>query len=463
MRSIVGYLAGLRPIAPFAVLFVLLVVFAGGGMVVIAHEADVSDASRAREAVTRAFSAALATLDAGVEMNVATGPVAETLSNPHGSPNSAYAFFPFTSPSALGYYGTVVLNPDGTAFAGTRYGRPWTGSTLAAAARLIAPVAARLPAQRKATDTALRRDERGEVEAIAVANAAPAGHVTTRAAEPVRRLAIVAPVMRQIVPRFLPSLGVEEFRTIAPGAAAGALASNVANAVAVEVDNGPPIVFTWRPREPGRAAIARWGPVYAALLLAALIMLAVAARGSLAATHALQRLAHHDSLTGLANRTALSDELDRRLRRGELPAVGMIDLNGFKAVNDQHGHLVGDDLLVAVAAELTGAARSGDFVARLGGDEFALISPSRAAADRLAEAFVARLALPLVVGTRHVQIGAAIGIAVAPPGTPASVLMGLADAQLYANKYALRARRRRRTASRSGGVVKSRLNDNVGA
>ena len=192
-------------------------------------------------------------------------------------------------------------------------------------------------------------------------------------------------------------------------------------------------------------------------------MLTTAARGSLAAIRKLQRLAHHDSLTGLANRFAFRDELDRRLARGELPAIGMIDLNGFKAVNDEHGHLVGDDLLVAVAAELTGAARSGDFVARLGGDEFALLSSSGAAADRLTKAFIARLALPLVVGPRHLQIGAAVGIAVAPPKTPASALMGLADAQLYENKHTLRARRRRRKAARSAGVVKSRLNNQVGA
>ena len=437
MRSIVGSVAALRPIAPFAALFALLVIFAGGGMVVIAREADLSDAARAREAVARVFAAALATLNAGVEMNVATGPVAETLSDAHSTPASAYVFFPFTSPGAFGYYGTVVLNPDGTAFAGTRFGRPWTGPTLAAAARLIAPAAARLPAHGRATVTMLRRDERGDVEAIAVANAAPAVDDASRGADPVRRLAIVAPLVRQIVPRILPSLGVEDFQVVSSRAATGSPPSNIANAVTVDVDNGPAVVFTWRPRQPGRAAIARWGPVYALLLLAALVMLAIAARGSLAATRALKLLAHHDSLTGLANRFAFRDELDRRLARGELPAIGMIDLNGFKAVNDEHGHLVGDDLLVAVAAELTRAAGSDDFVARLGGDEFALLSPSRAAADRFAEAFLERLASPLVVGPRRLRIGAAIGIAVAQPGIAASALMGLADAQLYANKSAV--------------------------
>ncbi|UAJ12634.1 GGDEF domain-containing protein [Glacieibacterium megasporae] len=442
MRSIVGSLAALRPIAPFAALFVLLVIFAGGGMVVIAHEADVSDASRAREAVTRGFSAALANLDAGVEMNVATAPVAETLSDPRGTPASTYSFFPFTSPASLGYHGTVVLNPDGTAFAGTRFGRPWTGPSLAAAARMIAPVAARLPTQRPASLTTLRRDERGEVLAIAVANAAPTGGDVAPASVPLRRLAILAPVVRQIVPRILPSLGVEEFRVLRPGIAKDARASDVANAVTIAVDNGSPIVFFWRPREPGRAAIARWGPVHATLLLAALVMLAVAARGSLAATRALKLLANSDSLTGLANRFAFRTELDRRLARGELPVIGMIDLNGFKAVNDEYGHLVGDDLLVAVGAELTDAAGPGDFVARLGGDEFALISPSGTAANLLAAAFTERLARPLVVGPRRLQIGAAIGLSTAQPGMAASALMGLADAELYENKHALRPWRR---------------------
>ena len=430
-------------------------------MVIIAHEADASDAARARETVARAFAAALATLDSGVEMNVATGPVAETLSDPQGSPRSAYVFFPFTSPAAFGYHGTVVLNPDGTAFAATRYGRPWTGTALTEAARLIAPAAARLPAHGRATIATLRRDDRGEVQAIAVANAAPAGGVASRST-PVRRLAIVAPVVRQIVPRILPTLGVEGFRLVPAGAATEALARDAANAVAIPVDNGPPIVFTWRPRQPGRAAIARWAPVYAAMLLVALVTLAVAARGSVAATRALNLLAHHDSLTGLANRLAFRGELDRRLARGELPALSMIDLNGFKAVNDRHGHPVGDDLLVAVAHELNRAAGPGDFVARLGGDEFALLSPSRAAADRFAAALVASLASPLAVGPFRLQIGAAIGTAVARPGIGASALMGLADQQLYTNKKRSFAPNDDAGGPRGANVAASCLDSEVG-
>ncbi len=434
-RTIAGFAAAWRPIAPFAALFVMLIVFAVGGMLVIAHEADVSDASRAREAVTRTFTAAVGQLGAAVEMNAAP-PVADTLSDPQATPDLAYGYFNFTSSRAVGYYGVVVLNRDGSAFAGTRFGRPWTGPTLAAAARLIAPVAARLPARSGASVSALRRDEHGEIEAIAVTNIADAMPGTAIA--PGRRLAMIAPVAAQIVPKILPSLGIEAFHIVPARAAAAVTASSTANAVALPVDDGAPTVFAWRPREPGRAAIARWAPAIGTLLLAALVVLALAVRTSLATTRALKQLAHFDSLTGLANRSAFRDELDRRQSRGDTIVLGMIDLNGFKGVNDAYGHLVGDDLLHAVAVELGRSAGPGDFIARLGGDEFAWLSPSRAAADRFAAAFVERIAQPLAVGPLRLRIGAAIGTAQAQPGMTASALMGLADAQLYARKHRLR-------------------------
>ena len=94
----------------------------------------------------------------------------------------------------------------------------------------------------------------------------------------------------------------------------------------------------------------------------------------------LARLEHrslHDPLTGLPNRTLLEELLDRavaRARRSHLvAAVLFADLDGFKAVNDRHGHHVGDLLLGAVAARLTGVLRPGDTLARLGGDEFAVL------------------------------------------------------------------------------------------
>jgi diguanylate cyclase (GGDEF)-like protein len=417
---VIGSAASWRPLAPFAALFVLLMLFAVGGMLVIAREADRSDSSRAREAVTRTLSAVQLRLDSAVEMNAAT-PIAGAMSRPLATPGAAYAFLNFTSRDALGYYGALVLNHDGSAFAGTRFGLPWTGPQLAAAARLVAPVAARLPAEGS-----------GEALAVSVVDVPPSGPgaIAGRAGEPSRRLAMIAPIAVQVAPKMAPSLGVEDFRIVS--------ASRDDNAVTIPVEHGAPIVFAWRPRNPGRAAIRRWAPAMGTLLLTALVMLGLAARGAIKAIRALEQLAHRDSLTGLANRSAFTDELDRRQARGETVALGMIDLNGFKAVNDEYGHVVGDALLQAVATELARSASPGDFVARLGGDEFAWISPSHAAASRLGESFAGRIAAPFPVGQLKLRIGAAIGVAMAHEGITASALMALADARLYENKLSLR-------------------------
>lgn len=184
-----------------------------------------------------------------------------------------------------------------------------------------------------------------------------------------RRLVMLSPIAEQVLPRVRPALGVEKFHIAA--------STGSRNALALPVVNGAPIIFAWQPRSPGRTAITRWAPTIAVMLALALGLLAAAMRSSLAALRKFEWLAGHDSLTGLPNRSAFRTELDGRLsERGEL-AVGMADLDGFKTVNDVHGHPVGDELLRAVAGAYLIAAGTGDFVARLGGDHRAPRPPSR--------------------------------------------------------------------------------------
>jgi diguanylate cyclase (GGDEF)-like protein/PAS domain S-box-containing protein len=123
----------------------------------------------------------------------------------------------------------------------------------------------------------------------------------------------------------------------------------------------------------------------------------------------LEDLAHRDELTGLPNRRALMSALDGRLAGRQPTSVIFLDLDGFKGVNDLHGHDVGDALLQAFARRLVGVVREGDFVARLGGDEFVVVArpdDSRTLADR----FVHELALPYVLDGRVVTIGVSVGI-----------------------------------------------------
>jgi GGDEF domain-containing protein/PAS domain-containing protein len=104
-----------------------------------------------------------------------------------------------------------------------------------------------------------------------------------------------------------------------------------------------------------------------------------------AAEEKMRRLAREDVLTGVSNRHAFGEALGRGfegLGAGEGFAIHLIDLDGFKEVNDTHGHPAGDLMLKSVAARLVGCVRAGDFVARLGGDEFAISSPASSATCR---------------------------------------------------------------------------------
>ncbi|MFK7964753.1 MAG: diguanylate cyclase [Burkholderiaceae bacterium] len=156
----------------------------------------------------------------------------------------------------------------------------------------------------------------------------------------------------------------------------------------------------------------------------------------------LRNLAHTDMLTGLPNRRGLNDHLKVKLHNtspDKLCAVYMMDLDGFKPVNDQYGHDAGDTLLVAVGKRLTVNLRSEDVVARLGGDEFvAVVSglPDEAAARALGQKLLAAIDEPFVVDGQHCKIGLTIGYALAPiDGQTADELLKRADTAMYAGKH----------------------------
>jgi diguanylate cyclase (GGDEF)-like protein len=158
---------------------------------------------------------------------------------------------------------------------------------------------------------------------------------------------------------------------------------------------------------------------------------------------ALHSLAHTDPLTGLPNRRGLYAELASSLQRctpHHLVAVYLLDLDGFKPVNDQHGHDVGDELLVAVAQRLRGHLRESDVVARLGGDEFVVMTPllkQPEQAHDLGMKLLDAFRSPFALGNRQVWVGLTIGYALAPhDGSDAIGLLRLADAAMYSGKQA---------------------------
>jgi len=161
-----------------------------------------------------------------------------------------------------------------------------------------------------------------------------------------------------------------------------------------------------------------------------------------AQTDRLDHLAQYDDLTGLANRLLLRDRLARALaaarRHRTLVAVMILDLDGFKAVNDTLGHAAGDRLLAVVAERLRGRVRESDTVARLGGDEFALVIEDLARPEHAAT--VARKLLdaiepPIRLDGREARVGASLGVAIYPrDAEDPATLLRLADAAMYAVK-----------------------------
>jgi diguanylate cyclase (GGDEF)-like protein len=166
-----------------------------------------------------------------------------------------------------------------------------------------------------------------------------------------------------------------------------------------------------------------------------------------------EALAHsvlHDGLTGLANRTLFADRVGQALRRtvrgGGSVAVLSIDVEGFRAVNDDLGHAAGDALLREVAARLRGAVRADDTVARLGGDEFAVLVEQSGDAEDEAGATAARvrevLSAPLVLHGTPLTVSVGIGIAVGRGDADAQALVADADLALAAAEREGRGRTR---------------------
>lgn len=150
--------------------------------------------------------------------------------------------------------------------------------------------------------------------------------------------------------------------------------------------------------------------------------------------------ATHDSLTGLANRVLLADRFEaavQRARRLQTQfALIMLDLNGFKDINDRHGHETGDQTLITVARRLRNAVRASDTVARLGGDEFVILVEDFVATEELAQLgrkLIAAVNQPMALSERdNLLVSASAGFAIYPfHGSELTELLRIADKGMY--------------------------------
>ncbi len=185
----------------------------------------------------------------------------------------------------------------------------------------------------------------------------------------------------------------------------------------------------------------------AALLLAEIERLKALLTTAQCTVDELEARADVDPLLDILNRRGFERELKRSLafvaRYGGEAALLFIDLDGFKAINDRHGHTAGDALLKAVARELTGHVRASDTVARLGGDEFGVLlwnlgPPQAAAKARELEALIEAVSVPH--GAARLCVGASAGVAPLTIGTTPDETIDAADRAMYARKNERRAR-----------------------
>lgn len=180
----------------------------------------------------------------------------------------------------------------------------------------------------------------------------------------------------------------------------------------------------------------------------------------IAAEQRARTLAMEDPLTGLPNRRQFEEALQKAVAGapsgGGSHAVFMLDLNGFKKVNDVHGHPVGDEVLTEVGSRLREAIREGDLLARLGGDEFTVLASNLVgpeAATGLALRMIDALATPVAGGRVQHAVSAAIGISLIPQDGDGEQAVRKADIALYrakkegARRYAFSRKRWTRTSA----------------
>jgi diguanylate cyclase (GGDEF)-like protein/PAS domain S-box-containing protein len=162
----------------------------------------------------------------------------------------------------------------------------------------------------------------------------------------------------------------------------------------------------------------------------------------------LEQMALYDTVTKLPNRVLLADRLQQAMtqcqRSGRSLAVAYLDLDGFKAVNDQHGHILGDQLLLALAQRMQATLRKGDTLARIGGDEFVAVLVDLGQAQDckpLLQRLLQAAGAPTVIGDRTLQVSASIGVTLYPQdAADADLLLRHADQAMYQAKQAGRNR-----------------------
>lgn len=152
----------------------------------------------------------------------------------------------------------------------------------------------------------------------------------------------------------------------------------------------------------------------------------------------IEHLALHDALTGLPNRSNFTHQISACIQIGKPFTLLFIDIDGFKPINDNFGHDVGDQVLVAIAQRMRGTVASGDFIARLGGDEFVVLLKevdSSSAVEQVGLRILEKIGAPMNCSGNKCDVGASIGAALYPSnGLREDEILNAADNAMYQAK-----------------------------
>jgi diguanylate cyclase (GGDEF)-like protein len=158
-----------------------------------------------------------------------------------------------------------------------------------------------------------------------------------------------------------------------------------------------------------------------------------------------EKIASRDALTGVSSRVYVEGQIEKRVESRATFCLVIVDIDGFKKVNDAHGHLAGDELLKQFAGELKSACRSTDTIGRWGGDEFILLFDSgleeaEAQTERVRKWVCGNYSVPGNTGTLRLHVDASIGLAAYVAGEEMNALVGRADAAMYEQKARARTK-----------------------
>ncbi len=200
------------------------------------------------------------------------------------------------------------------------------------------------------------------------------------------------------------------------------------------------INLSWMPLHPGETALKKSAPLLLFGVILFILVAAIMLRQALMVLKNLNTFALTDALSQLPNRRALHADIDQQNSDYQHLALAMIDLDGFKMINDLYGHVVGDQLIQYCASLLKENAEDRATVYRLGGDEFAMLFTginASAEAEMICDAFLQKIRMPIRLGSRTVSIGASIGIVANGEEHWASEeLLRRSDMAMYASKAA---------------------------